>query len=86
MHEDQVEPAPEFESHFVKMTDDGKSKAAVQADRHLIVRVDTGNHHVLTHVGGAAQEFDHQGPPDTLSSAVRANVDAVLDTVPVTRP
>src|SRR5258707_8829726 len=36
--------------------------------------------------GGARQELDHQRSPDTLTTAVRAHMDAVLDTVPVARP
>src|SRR6202030_109426 len=79
LHEYQVEPAPELESHLMKMADAGESKAAMQADRDGIVGVDAGNHDMLGAGGGARQELGQQHPPDTLPAAVRAHVDAVLD-------
>src|SRR5450631_1664174 len=70
----------------MKMADAGESKAAMQADRHRIVRVDAGKHDMLGAGGCAPQEVDHQRAPDPLAAAVRAHVDAVLDTVPIARP
>jgi hypothetical protein len=62
-HKYQIEPAPEFERHLMKMTRCGESEAAMQADRHCVIRVDAGNHHVFAHAGGSRQELRHQRPP-----------------------
>ena len=70
----------------MKMPGGGKSKAAMQADRHCVIRVDAGNHHVFAHAGGSRQELRHQRPPYALAAAIRAHVNAVLDTVPISRP
>src|SRR5712671_4865664 len=86
LHEYQVEPAPELESHLVEMADAGESKAAMQADRDGIVGVDSGNHDMLGGGGGARQELDYQRPTDALAAAVRSHVDAVLDAVTIARP
>jgi hypothetical protein len=55
------------------LADAGESKAAMQADRHGIVRVDAGDHDMLVQGGGARQELDYQRAPDTLAAAVRAH-------------
>src|SRR6185312_2269242 len=86
LHENQVEPAPELESHLVEMADGREPKAAVQADGRRVVRIDAGNHHMLAHVGGAPQELSDQGPAQSLAAPVRAHVHAMLDAVPVARP
>src|SRR5271170_3007680 len=70
----------------MEMADAGESEAAMQADRNTIVRIDAGDHDMLAHAGGAHHERGKQCSADALTAAVRANVDAVLDTVPVSRP
>ena len=86
LHEYQVEPAPELESHFVKVADAGESKTAMQSDRYGIVRVDAGDHDMLMQAGRARQQPGHQSSPDALPAPVGTHVYAVLDAVPIARP
>jgi len=70
----------------MKMTDDREPQALMQADGYLVVGIDAGDHDMLGAGGRARQEFNHELPADSPTTAVRAHVNAMLDAMPIAGP
>src|SRR5436190_17599056 len=82
----QVQPAAEFESDLAEVRNPCESQSFVKLKRRLIVRIDSGNHHVLAQAGRLRQQHTHQGRTHSAAAAVGPHVNRMLDGEPVSWP
>src|SRR5882724_11089170 len=70
----------------MKMPYIDESKALMQLDRRRVLGVDARDHDVLLHGGSPAHQLGDQMTAYPQAAAIRADVHAVLNAMPVARP
>src|SRR5690349_6324312 len=85
-HPDDIDPAARFEADRLEDADGAELEALMQADRAAVAAVADHRYHLAVPLRLAVvdQRFQ-QHPPDSLPCTVGADIDRVLDGMPVGR-